>query len=94
MYLDANNLYGEAMSQKPPVNGFVLVEELSHFNEDLTTKYDENSNEGYFLELDVEYPQNCLIFLVIFLFYIKEKNPRKLISLFLTYMTKKTMLFT
>ena len=31
MYLDANNLYGWAMSQKLPVNGFGWVEELSEF---------------------------------------------------------------
>ena len=33
MYLDANNLYGWAMSQKLPVNCFKLVEKLSKFNE-------------------------------------------------------------
>ena len=34
-FLDANNLYGWAMSQKLPVNGFKWVEEekLSKFNE-------------------------------------------------------------
>ena len=30
-YLDANNFYGWAMSQKLPVNGFEWVEELSQF---------------------------------------------------------------
>ena len=33
MYLDANNLYGWAMSQKLPVNGFKLENDLSRFNE-------------------------------------------------------------
>ena len=35
MYLDANNLYGWAMSQKLPVNGFKWVEKLrlSRFND-------------------------------------------------------------
>ena len=34
IYLDANNLYGWAMSQKLPVKGFKWVEDLSQFNED------------------------------------------------------------
>ena len=56
-YLDANNLYGWAMSQKLPVNGFKWVKQkkLSKFNEDFIKKYDEDSNTGYFLEVDVEY---------------------------------------
>ena len=33
MHLDANNLYGWAMSKKLPVNGFKWVENLSEFNE-------------------------------------------------------------
>ena len=32
-YLDVNNLYGWAMSQKSLVNGFKWVEKLSRFNE-------------------------------------------------------------
>ena len=60
MYLDANNLYGSTMSQKLPVNGFEWVEELSQFNENSPTNYDENSNEGYFLDVDLEYPKELL----------------------------------
>ena len=46
------------MSQKLPVNGFEWVEELSQFQEDFLKIYDENSNKGYFLEVNVEHPKN------------------------------------
>ena len=52
-YLDANNLYGWAMSQKLPVNGFE-----SQFKEDFIKNYDEDSNKEYFLEIHVEYPKH------------------------------------
>ena len=39
-YLDANNLYGWAMSQEPPVNGFEWVEDLSQFKEDFIKNSD------------------------------------------------------
>ena len=51
----ANNLYGWAMSQKLPVNGFEWVEDLSQFKEDFIKNYNEGSNKGYFLEVHVEY---------------------------------------
>ena len=56
-YLEANNLYGWAMSHKLPVNDFKWTkqEELSKFNEDFIKNYDENSNKGYFLEVDIDY---------------------------------------
>ena len=55
-YLDANNFYGWAMSQKLPVNGFMWCNKYSSdFNEDFVKNYDENSGEGYFLDVDVEY---------------------------------------
>ena len=56
-YLDANNLYGWAMSKKLPVNGFKWENDLSRFNEDFIKNYNENSDIGYFLEVDVEYPK-------------------------------------
>ena len=63
-YLDANNLYGWAMSQKLPVNGFKWVKQkkLSKFNEDFIKKYDEDSNTGYFLEVDIDYPKELFNF--------------------------------
>ena len=58
-YFDANNLYGWAMSQKLPVNSFKWVKQkkLSKFNEDFIKNYDENSNKGYFLEVDIDCPK-------------------------------------
>ena len=56
-YLDANNLYPWTMSQKLPVNGFKWVEMLSKFNEIFIKNNNENSNIGYFLEVDIDYPK-------------------------------------
>ena len=56
-YLDANNLYGWAMSQKLPVNNFVWVEDISGINEEVIKNYDENNGKGYILEVDVKYPK-------------------------------------
>ena len=56
-YLDANNLYGWAMCQKLPVNGFTWVETLPRFNERFIKNYNENSDIGYFLEVDIDYPK-------------------------------------
>ena len=61
MYLDANNLYGWAMSQKLPVNGFKWENNITIFNEDFIKNYDENSNVGYFLEVDIKYPKKLLL---------------------------------
>ena len=58
MYLDANSLYGLAMSQKRPVNGFKWVKKLSKFDKPFIKSYDENSDKGYFVEVDVEHPKN------------------------------------
>ena len=57
--LDANNLYGWAVSQKLPVNDFKWLkqEELSQFNEDFIKSYDENGNIRYSLEVDIDYPK-------------------------------------
>ena len=56
-YLDASNLYGWAMSQKFPVNGFKWLEDTSEINEEFTKNYDENNNKGYILKVDVKYPR-------------------------------------
>ena len=52
---DVNNLYGWGMSQKLAVNKFEWIEDTFQFNEDFMKNYDEESDEEYFLEVDVQY---------------------------------------
>ena len=56
-YLDANNLYGWAMSQKLPVNGFKWLDsdQINEINEELLKNYNENDNKEYILEVDIKY---------------------------------------
>ena len=56
-YLDPNNLYGWAMSQKLPVNNFKWVEDMPRINEEFIKNYNENTSKGYILEVDVKYPK-------------------------------------
>ena len=56
-YLDANNLYGAAMSEKLPINGFKWVNDISGINEKFVKTYGKKSSDkGYILEVDVDYP--------------------------------------
>ena len=43
------------MSQKLLVNNFEWIKDTSQFNEDFIKNYNEESDEGYFLEVDVQY---------------------------------------
>ena len=55
-YLDANNLYGKAMTEKLPVKGFRWMEDISKIDEDFVKVYNKNDNIGYILDVDVDYP--------------------------------------
>ena len=62
-YLDANNLYGWAMSKKLPVNGFKWTDtsetSAKHvINEEFIKNYNENNDKGYIFEVDVKYPKS------------------------------------
>ena len=46
------------MSQKLLVNDFKWVEDISEFIEGFIKSYDGESDEGYFLEVDVQCPEN------------------------------------
>ena len=82
MYLDANNLYGWAMSQELPANRFKWVKNLSEFN-------DENSGKGYFLEVDVEYPKKLFNLHRDLPFLPKRKKIKKFKKLVCTIQDKK-----
>ena len=56
-YLDANNLYGWIMSQKLSVCGFKWKKDMLKFNEEFIKNYDEESDKGCSLEVDVKYPK-------------------------------------
>ena len=55
-YLDANNLYGWAMSKKLPVNGFKWTDN-DIINEEFIKNYNEKDKKGYILEVDIKYPK-------------------------------------
>ena len=55
-YLDANNLYGWAMSKKLPANGFKWIDN-NEINEDFIKNCNENDTNSYIFEVDVEYPK-------------------------------------
>ena len=55
-YLDANNLYGWAMSQYLPMGNFKWMDDKEIEKIDLG-KYKEDGKKGLILEVDLEYPQ-------------------------------------
>ena len=54
-YLDANNLYGWAMSLPLPKSGFHWKRAMP--TEEQITKMKPNSKKGWILEVDLEYPE-------------------------------------
>ena len=56
-YLDANNLYGMAMSEKLPIKGFKWMVDSSRIDENFVKSYNKNRGKGYVLKVDVDYPR-------------------------------------
>ena len=56
LYLDMNNLYGDAMSQYLPYANFKWVKNINKIKQKLMN-IKNNSSTGYILEVDLEYPQ-------------------------------------
>ena len=54
-YLDMNNLYGWAMSEYLPYEGFEWLKNVDEFN---VMSISEYNSLGYFFEVDLKYPDN------------------------------------
>ena len=48
----------ECKSQKLPIDDFKSVDETSEFNEDVTKRYNDENDERYYIDIDVQYPEN------------------------------------
>ena len=71
-YLDANNLYGMAMSEKLPIKGFKWIADFSRIDENFVKSYNKNSNKGYILKVDVYYPCELQFYIVTYHSYLKR----------------------
>ena len=72
-YWDVSNLYVWVMSQKLAVNKLEWIEDTSQFNEDFIKNYNEECDEGYYIEVYVfNIPKNYMNFIMIYHFYQKE----------------------
>ena len=45
------------MIEKLPASGFKWIKNISKMDEEFIKNYDKNSDIGYFLEVDLEYPR-------------------------------------
>ena len=57
-YRNVNNLYGWVSLQKLPLNKLEWIKDTSQFNEDSINNYNEESDEGHFLDISIQYPEN------------------------------------
>ena len=76
---------------KAPISNFEWIEETSQFNEDFIKNYNEESDEGYFLEFDVQYLKKLHGLYNNLLFLPERTKTGKQKSLLLIYMIKMYM---
>ena len=77
--MDVINLYGWELSQELPVNDFKWVEDISEFNKVFIKSHADERNEGCFLEVNVQFPENHND-LPFFLEKIKIENVETLVT--------------
>ena len=77
MYLDANNLHGYAVSQYLSTGGFrwMTQKQIDKIN---LANYTEDCKNGLILEVDLKYPKNCMICIMIILLLLKNSKLQKI----------------
>ena len=70
-YLDANNLYGWAMSKKLPVNDFRWLDS-DKINEEFIKNYNEDNNKVIFWKWTLNIRKDYTNYIVIYRSYQKE----------------------
>ena len=81
------------MSQKLPVEGFKWKKYILKFNKNFIKNYDEDSDKGYIIELDVKYPKRLHNLYCILPFLPKRMKIKKCNKLVCNLYDKKAMLF-
>ena len=76
-YLDANNLYGWAMSQPLPIGDFQWVKDADSITSDMINQLSKDEQHGYLLEVDVDYPKIFMICIMSYHFYLKKMRINK-----------------
>ena len=62
---------------KASSNNFERIEETSQFNEDFIKNYNEESAEGYFLEVDIQCSKNYMNLIMTYHCYQKDRKLKK-----------------
>ena len=81
------------MSQKFPVNNFKWIEETFQINEDFIKNYNEESDEGHFIEVDVQDPKK-LYELHTNLPFSTERKKLKKVEMFVTNLDDKNKCYS
>ena len=71
-----------------------MEKNIHKFDENFIKNYDEDSDKGYILKVDAEYPKNLRNLHGDLSFLAERKKIKNVVSLFVIQMTKKTMLFS
>ena len=92
IYLDANNLYGWAVSQKQPVGTFKWVKNVSKIDEEFIKNYDNDCDIGFILKVNTECPKELHNIHTDLRFLPERMKTNKCKKFVCTLYDKKTML--